>query len=151
MPVEIQTCLKRAATLPIDPTEQRPYVAVASLEGVLVNQHLGEATELSVFGRVEDGFAAIERRKTPSPGDGNGRWNRLAEMLHDCRALLVSSAGESPRSVLAARGIRVVMMEGLIEEGLHAVYGGHEIRAPLRRGHSCGSGSSCAGTGMGCM
>jgi nitrogen fixation protein NifB len=72
----------------------------------------------------------------------------LAETLKDCRALLVASAGASPASVLAAQGIRVVMMEGLIEEGLEAVYKNVEVRAPLRAQHRCGSG--CAGGGQGC-
>jgi hypothetical protein len=40
------------------------------------------------------------------------------------------------------------MMEGLIEEGLEAVYRGVLLRAPLRKQHRCGSG--CAGNGLGC-
>jgi nitrogen fixation protein NifB len=40
---ELVTILQEAAQLPLDPQADRPYVAVASLEGVLVNQHLGEA------------------------------------------------------------------------------------------------------------
>ncbi len=68
--------------------------------------------------------------------------------LHDCRALLVASAGESPCSVLAEQGIKVIFMEGLIEEGLEAVYRGVEIRSPMRKEHRCGSG--CAGDGQGC-
>ena len=40
------------------------------------------------------------------------------------------------------------MMEGLIEEGLEAVYRGVPLRAPLRTQHRCGSG--CAGNGLGC-
>ena len=31
------------------PESERPYVAVASMEGILVNQHLGEATRLWIF------------------------------------------------------------------------------------------------------
>ena len=40
-------------------------------------------------------------------------------------------------------------MEGLIEDGLDAVYRGAEIRLPMRKEHRCGSG--CAGNGQGCM
>jgi hypothetical protein len=42
------------------------------------------------------------------------------------------------------------MMEGLIEEGLDAVYRGADVRAPLRRQHRCGAGAGCSGNGMGC-
>ena len=61
---------------------------------------------------------------------------------------VLASAGESPRTILEGSGLRVVMMEGLIVEGLDAVYRGREIRAPLRARHHCGS--SCAGSGNGC-
>jgi nitrogen fixation protein NifB len=81
---------------------------------------------------------------------GDQRWNQLADLLSDCRAVLTSSAGGKPTKVLARRGIRVVMMEGLIDEGLEAAFAGVSVRAPLRREHACGSGASCAGDGMGC-
>jgi nitrogen fixation protein NifB len=121
---------------------------VATLEGVLVNQHLGEAERVAVFERSEKGFRLVERRSTPPRGGGRQRWLDLADSLKDCRALLVASAGDAPRSVLAERDIQVIMMEGLIEEGLDAVYRGVPLRAPLRAQHRCGSG--CAGNGFGC-
>jgi nitrogen fixation protein NifB len=124
-------------------------VAVATIEGMLVNQHLGEADRLAIFRPAQQGFELVETRRTPPPGGGRDRWLALAETLDDCRALLVASAGEAPRSVLADRGIRVIFMEGLIEAGLDAVYRGAEIRSPMRREHRCGSG--CAGSGQGCM
>ena len=81
---------------------------------------------------------------------GDQRWNQLADRLSDCRAVLTSSAGGKPTKVLAERGIRVVMMEGLIDEGLDAAFAGVAVRSPLRREHACGSGASCAGDGTGC-
>jgi nitrogen fixation protein NifB len=151
MSAEIRELLERAASMPLRPADDRPYVAVATREGVLVNQHLGEADSLSVYGEQGNGFELIERRITAPPGGGKHRWRQLAELLHDCRAVLVSSAGPAPCAVLGEAGIRVVFMEGLIDEGLQAVYGGHPIRAPLRREHQCGAGASCAGDGTGCM
>jgi nitrogen fixation protein NifB len=142
-------CLKWAADLPLRPTENRPHVAVASREGVLVNQHLGEASRLHVFRKACGEFELIDRRCAPPRGGGEERWKDLARSLRDCRALLVAGVGNAPRSVLADEGIRVVVMEGLVEEGLKAVYRGGKIRAPLRSEHQCGSG--CAGNGMGCM
>lgn len=140
--------LRRCADLPINPGEDRPYVAVATHEGALVNQHLGEASELAIYGRACEGFQRVATRPAPPEGGGRERWLALAETLNDCRALLVASAGASPCAVLAAQGVRVVMMEGLIEEGLEAVYNNLEVRAPLRARHRCGSG--CAGSGLGC-
>jgi nitrogen fixation protein NifB len=145
---EIEICLLQSAAAPLNPDDNRPYVAVATQEGVLVNQHLGEAERMAVFGRGAEGFRLIETRRTPPPGGGSGRWLALAEILKDCRALLVASAGGAPTAVLATAGIEVIMMEGLVEEGLDAVYRGVPLRAPLRTQHRCGSG--CAGGGLGC-
>jgi nitrogen fixation protein NifB len=101
MSVELLGCLKEAAAAPLDPSQQRPYVAVASREGVLVNEHLGEAQTLEIFAQQPDGFRRIESRPTPPSGGGPERWQALAETLHDCRALLVASAGQTPKTVLA--------------------------------------------------
>jgi nitrogen fixation protein NifB len=149
VPPECELRLLSSAGLPLNPSEDRPHVAVATLEGTLVNQHLGEAEQLAIFGRQNGAFVLVETRRTPLPGGGQQRWRELATVLKDCRALLVASAGESPRSVLTSSGVKVVIMEGLIEEGLEAIYRGVEIRAPLRTQHRCGSG--CAGSGLGCM
>jgi nitrogen fixation protein NifB len=147
---EMEIALLQAAGGPLNPAEDRPYVAVATLEGVLVNQHLGEADQLSIYAKDENGFRIVQQRRTPPAGGGSQRWTELAATLQDCRAVLVASAGQAPREALVSRGIKLVMMEGLIEEGLDAVFRGEEIRAPLRKNHRCGSGAGCSGNGQGC-
>ncbi len=147
---EMEIALLQAAGGPLNPAEDRPYIAVASLEGVLVNQHLGEAEQLNIYTKDESGFRLIEQRRTPPAGSGSQRWADLADALSDCRAVLVASAGQAPREALVSRGIKLVMMEGLIDEGLDAVFRGEEIRAPLRKNHRCGSGAGCSGNGQGC-
>jgi nitrogen fixation protein NifB len=127
---------------------KRPYVAAVSREGALVNEHLGEARNLWVYDRGPTGFRLIERRPAPPPGGGWKRWADLAAQISDCRAILVSSAGDAPQNILSEHGLQVIQMDGLIEEGLESVYGGTLPRAPLRQKQSCGSG--CAGDGMGC-
>lgn len=132
-------------------TEEKQYVAVASLEGALVNQHLGEAERLLVYEQVEGVFRLKEIRPAPEPGGGDERWQALAGLLKDCRALLVSAAGPNPMRVLGENGLRVLEMEGLIEEGLRAVFGNQPIPpAMARRFSRCGAGVSCNGTGTGC-
>ena len=86
-------------------------------------------------------------RRRPATGRSAGA--DLADTLQDCRAVLVASAGQAPREALVSRGIKLVMMEGLIDEGLDAVFRGEEIRAPLRKNHRCGSGAGCSGNGQG--
>ncbi|TAK30107.1 MAG: nitrogenase cofactor biosynthesis protein NifB [Chloroflexota bacterium] len=126
-----------------------PYVAVASMEGMLVNQHAGEATRLWIFGQRDEGFQVVEMRDTPPAGGGRSRWECLAAKLRDCRAILVSGAGHSPTSVLEENGIQVIEMEGLIEPALQAVYSGREVHLPMRRSRPrCGV--DCSGSGNGC-
>lgn len=140
--------LREAAQGPLEPGAERPFVAAASMEGLLVNRHLGDADSLYIFAESNGAYEFVESRPAPLSGGGRQRWLDLAGILNDCRAILVNSAGDSPVSVLEDEGVKVVMMEGLIEEGLHSVYQGTTLRSPLRRAHRCGSG--CGGDGMGC-
>lgn len=113
-----------------------------------MNQHLGESALLWIYGPQEEkGFRLIEKRQAPEPGGGANRWIGLAAVLRDCRTLLTSGIGGSPKTVLAEHGIQVIEMEGLIESALANVYNGVEIRAPARI-WKCGA--ACAGNGQGC-
>jgi nitrogen fixation protein NifB len=129
----------------------RPNVAVATLEGLLVNQHLGEAYKFQIWGQEGDGYSLIEERRAPEPGTGLRRWLELAESLKDCRAILVSGLGDSPKHVLAEHNIIPIEMEGLIKMGLDAVYKTGNITAlKARRGGGCSKGVACSGSGEGC-
>jgi nitrogen fixation protein NifB len=120
--------LQEYAAKPINPAEDRPYVAVATHEGMLVNMHLGEARRLYIYRQSPKGFHFVEERATPESGNGDFRWINLANSLNDCRAILVSGVGENPAGILHRSGIRVIQMTGLIDEGLEAVYNGKAIK-----------------------
>ena len=139
--------IQNASNAPLNPDENRPYVAVASREGVLVNQHLGEAGALTIFKEQDGAFVEVEARNTPNPGSGDERWNLMAGLVSDCRALLVSGVGPKPMRMLEGSGVKVVVMEGLIEEALTTIYSGKEIRSPIRK-TKCGE--KCTGSGNGC-
>ncbi len=137
------------AFLPSKPTRDRPYVAVASREGMLVNQHVGEAEKLYIFAERDGVAEHVAVRTAPDSGSGVKRWLDLADLLHDCRALLTSGVGSAPRRVLTGRGIEIVEMEGLIDDGLGAVFGGKPIPPSLRKAFK-GCGLGCGGGGGGC-
>ncbi len=130
----------------------RTRIGVISMEGALVNQHLGEAGRVLIYEKGENGVPKfVELRRTPSPGNGDARWKELGDMLSDCSHLLVGACGPSPRKILEKEGLTIVEMEGLIEEGLEAVLNGKPIPPPMRREFSgCGAGVTCRGTGTGC-
>lgn len=148
--------LKHFAAMSLIPGEDhvRPYVAVATLEGALVNQHLGEADRLAIYAQDADAprrFRLLEMRRAPETGTGEARWHHLADTLKDCRAILVTAAGPTPRQALGERGLKVIEMEGIIDEGLQAVFAGQPIPPVLkRRFNGCGTGVTCKGTGTGC-
>jgi len=146
--------LSRAGQGQLEPDNTRPYVAAASIEGLLVNQHLGEAARFVIFqedSSTESGFKFVEIRKAPVPGGGGERWKMLGDTLNDCRAILVNAAGPSPTLTLKRAGIQVIEMEGMIEDGLRHVFKKEALPAAARRKFSgCSSGSSCRGTGTGC-
>lgn len=99
----------------------RPCVAVASTDGASVDAHLGQATVLMVYEMQGGAVTFVGARETPAPGT-EGRWLKLADVLSDCRAVLVAHAGESPRKVLSGKGIRLLESEGGIESAVKKVF-----------------------------
>lgn len=146
---DVTELLQKAACTSV--TNDRPYVAVASMEGIFVNQHLGEASQLWIFGLKGDKIGLIGRRSTPSAGGGLERWQQMAVLLQDCSAILVSGIGSYPRTILERTGVRIVSMEGFAQEGLEAIF--HQTEIPkilLKTPGKCSLGKGCSGTGMGC-
>ncbi len=148
---ELVETMNAASMLPVDPADaqKRPYVAVASMEGLLVNQHLGEAASVRIYGPNDNGvsYKLVDVRETPAPGGGEERWKKLGELLGDCRAVLASGFGNSPGSVLSASGLKPYMVEGLIEENLNIIYSGGKPKS-CASSFRCSSG--CTGNGTGC-
>jgi nitrogen fixation protein NifB len=127
--------------------EARPYVAVASMEGLFVNRHLGDAAGLYIYGLEQGRVTLIEQRRTPAPGGGDERWKALARILNDCGALLVGACGPNPQKVLGEAGLPVLVTEGLITD----------VAAPILEGRAIPRifttprlKAGCIGAGMGC-
>jgi nitrogen fixation protein NifB len=131
-------------------SEGKPYVAVGTMEGMLVNQHLGEVERFQIWGPSETGFVLMEERQAPPRGTGMERWYVLAEILSDCRAVLVSGIGETPKQVLTENAILPVEMNGFIQPGLDAIYSGREVTVLKGRRHGCAKTAGCSATGLGC-
>ena len=153
MPPELLTALKTCEKMQEAQSQKinasRSFVAVASREGVLVNQHLGETDHLLIYGQKNGTVSLIESRQTPESGGGPGRWDELANSIRDCSLLLVSGIGAKPRQALTRKGIEVVEIEGLIHEAVQTVFDGGSLRhLTKRKMTSCGA--ECSGTGAGC-
>ena len=146
----LSACSKLAPQAQAD----RPYVAVATREGLLVNLHLGEAKRFQIWGLADDGnggFRLVEERQAPSVGCGPSRWEDLAKVLSDCRAVLVAAVGETPRKILTERGTLPAACSGFIEDALALAFGDDGIaRLEALKARRGGLGKSCCGTGDGC-
>lgn len=126
-------------TLP-KPSGARVNVAVASASGLDVDLHLGQAIQFLIFGpREGDGLPSLlgsrpapEPVSTGVPGGGDARWQALAETLHDCFAILASSAGARPREVLGALGLTVLTGDAQIQGAVDALYGGGKKKGKKR-------------------
>ncbi len=146
---EMAGCLNTCATMVKPKKLKKPYVAVASLEGILVNQHLGETDTFMIWKEDAKGFTLVEERQLPPPSNEAGRWETITRLLYDCRAVLVADMGERPKRIFTKAGLQPVAMSGFIEAGLQAVYTGKGFSSLKRRANkSCGT--ACLGTGTGC-
>ncbi len=125
-------------------------MAAASLEGMLINQHLGEAERFLIWKETADGFELVEERVAPKAGTGPKRWYELAEILSDCRAVLASAAGEIPKTLLAESGLQALVATGFIEAALKTIYGGGSLASLQGRRRGLSKGGCCSGGGEGC-
>lgn len=131
------------------PARSRTRVAVASLEGALVNLHLGQAPAFAIYDQGPSGWRPVAHRAAPPTGGGDDRWLALAELLADCGAVFVSGAGARPLQLLEASGLRVFTVEGLVDTLLDTWSSGASLDGYLHtEAHSCAAG--CRGTGGGC-
>ena len=142
--------LRTTAAGPANPNEKRPYVALASHEGVLINQHIGEASCFWVFEPQPGGPPAlVETRDAPEAGGGATRWYELADLLHDCKAVFTSAVGQTPRRILEQHGIRVIEAVGVASDAIAAWSATGQVpRGMQKLFQGCGKG--CAGPGTGC-
>jgi nitrogen fixation protein NifB len=147
---ELVTLMRDSAAGLLDDRSARPYVAVASMEGILINQHLGEADKVWIFEFDEISPKLVAMREAPEEGGGNSRWRELAKSLEDCHTILVSGVGRAPRWVLENSGMRVIEAAGLISTAMESLHRSGEVPVAMQKQFkSCGS-SGCAGTGTGC-
>jgi nitrogen fixation protein NifB len=142
--------LRYFANLKIGKAAMSKRVAVASNEGLIVNLHLGEAPFFFIFEEKDGHYNMVEQRTAPNAGMGDERWVRLGEIFSDCRGLLVAGIGPRPLSILSGKfGIEIIEMQGMIEEGLDAMFKGKDVRS-LTRKEMQRCGGSCSGRGVGC-
>jgi nitrogen fixation protein NifB len=130
-------------------TPDRPYIAVATRDGLEIDLHLGEATSLRIYRADERGASLVDTRALSREAEGSLRWLRVADLLRDCAAVLVSGAGPMPRKILAHYGIFVGIVEGGVQKALQAVATGGDLSFMAKQGFHCNT-ESCHEDRTGC-
>lgn len=87
-------------------------VAVASKDGVAINEHFGHARSFYIYEINDDGAYHIETRAVPHYCLGGhsdkAAMPNILETIADCKAVFVAKIGDGPTDKLHARGIQAV-------------------------------------------
>jgi len=132
----------------IDTTPERPFIAVATRDGAMINQHLGEANEVRIYRREAMHSTLIDTRIIATEAAGAARWLSIIDKLRDCCGILVGGAGAVPRKIFAHHGITVAILECSIDEALKTIATEADLSPLAKQSFSCGS--DCRSDASGC-
>ena len=95
-------------------------LAVATSDGITVNEHFGHAKFFRVYDINQSGYDFIEVRDAVAAcqhrlGHDTTRFDKIIELLSDCDALLVQKIGEGAAAYLIAKNVRVFEVSGSID------------------------------------
>jgi nitrogen fixation protein NifB len=95
-------------------------IAIATTDGLVVNQHFGHTPEFAIVEAEGGDWAFTERRANPAACEGgqhdHSRFDESIDVIADCDALFVSKIGDYGRGQLERRHIAVMEISGLIDE-----------------------------------
>ncbi|KAA6300258.1 MAG: FeMo cofactor biosynthesis protein NifB [Candidatus Ordinivivax streblomastigis] len=122
----------------------KPYIAAASSDGITINRHLGETSQLWIYEYDNGKVKLLEQRAVPTSNPVANRWDVVANILHDCGVLLVSGIGRIPYERLQANGVAVESVNGTISDIAETLFAEGEIpQSALRLNGVCGADSTC--------
>ena len=98
--------------------DDRYLIAVASSDGIVVNNHFGHAAKFYVF-EFSEGRIELKEIREVNPVCHTGehdddRLNENAERFSDCDFVLASKIGDGARAVLESKGIACYEIPGII-------------------------------------
>ncbi len=100
-------------------------VAVASSDGKTVNEHFGRTGSFLIFRLAGDQWQQVEERPNLPACSGqrhdDNLLERTAELLSDCRGVVVSQIGPAAMDTLLYRHILPFVLDGTIADALAVV------------------------------
>ncbi len=111
-------------------------VAVATSDGIVVNQHFGRADKFRIYNINQDNTIVFEEERTVTPVCQAGVHDDLkmkenVSYLADCKYVLVSRIGQGAINALEQAGINPMEMSGIIEESIQRLIAYDEVQALL--------------------
>ncbi|MFW8600897.1 NifB/NifX family molybdenum-iron cluster-binding protein [Desulfobacterota bacterium M19] len=100
-------------------------IAVASTDGVHVNQHFGRAEKFLIYEVTSDAFHLLEELEVAPYSSGKedkkhnfdrDRFAGVAEKINGCQKMFAAKIGDIPAAELKKMGVEPVVYEGQIAD-----------------------------------
>jgi len=107
-------------------------IAVASSDGVSVDQHFGRAIQFRIYRLIDNGYEFIEVRKTDPACSGQQHsetgLEQTAARIADCQGVVISQIGAGAIDVLIAQRTLPFTMEGSVDEALQVLLKSNQFK-----------------------
>ncbi len=98
-------------------------IAIASTDGLTVNEHFGKAKKFSIYNAAPPTFDLIAEQEIEPYSTGQkehafdeARFQEVARVLTGCEKVFVTKIGDEPALALKAMGIEPVVYSGAIKD-----------------------------------
>jgi nitrogen fixation protein NifX len=98
-------------------------VAVASTDGIMINEHFGRSKEFLIYEVDEDGTYKFLERRENTTHESNGHDQTIqttAQLLADVEVVLVKQIGPGAEQELRSKGVIALPVNSTIEKALQA-------------------------------
>lgn len=100
-------------------------LAIVSSDGKVVDNHFGRASRFAIYAERGKGWQFLETRETEPAcrhqAHADNGLESSADIIADCRWVVVSQIGPAAIDVLLARNILPIVLEGPVPEALAVI------------------------------
>lgn len=106
-------------------------IAVVSTDGKVINQHFGRAEAFHVFEIDNNAYSFVETRKSvpccQEFDHTNERFDRVLDLLSDCKAVLAAKIGDGASQYLINHGMEVFQAVGPVTAVIEEIIRTHAL------------------------
>ena len=100
-------------------------IAVASSDGLMVNEHFGRARSFRIYRLHDEGYDFLEVRENVPPCAGQAHDDdllaRSAQLLSDCRGVVAEQVGPGAIDALIGHRIMAFTLPGTVDDAFGAI------------------------------